>query len=181
MISKSIAAGMSISIASYIYLQIGGLAGALLFSIGLLVILNLKLKLFTGTIGYINSRKDLKDNLIILTGNAIGTLFILLFPYPMAYSMVATKLAAAPLILFAKSFVCGMFIYAAVESFKREKDYMVPVCVSGFILFGGEHCIADLAYILAAQMWSPQVTPFLIIVILGNSIGAIVLRRIHND
>ena len=61
-----------IAIASYIYLSVGGIVGAIMFSIGLLTILNMQFKLFTGSVGYIKSKNDIKDNLIILSGNIIG-------------------------------------------------------------------------------------------------------------
>lgn len=70
-------------------------------------------------------------------------------------------------------------IYSAVACFKKNKDYMVPVCVTGFILFGGEHCIADLCYALAASTFSIDILLFLIVVTIGNSIGAIIVDRIQ--
>ena len=66
---KSILGGLSIAIASCIYLQFNGIVGAFLFSIGLFLILNMGFKLFTGTVGYIKSKEDIRDNLIILIGN----------------------------------------------------------------------------------------------------------------
>lgn len=68
-----------IAIASYIYLSVGGIVGAIMFSIGLLTILNMQFKLFTGSVGYIKSKNDIKDNLIILSGNIIGACGILAF------------------------------------------------------------------------------------------------------
>lgn len=60
-LSNSILGGVMIAIASYIYLQIGGIAGAFLFSIGLLSILNMDFKLYTGAIGfYHSSLQDMK-------------------------------------------------------------------------------------------------------------------------
>lgn len=63
-----------IAIASYIYLSVGGIVGAIMFSIGLLTILNMGFKLFTGSVGYIKSKDDIRDNIIILIGNIIGGL-----------------------------------------------------------------------------------------------------------
>lgn len=167
-----------IAIASYIYLSVGGIVGAIMFSIGLLTILNMQFKLFTGSVGYIKSKNDIKDNLIILSGNIIGAR-ILAFPHAAALYLVSTKIAVPLYLVFLKGIVCGIFIYSAVSSFKRNKDYMVPVCVTGFILFGGEHCIADLCYALAAGVLSIDIILFLIVVTLGNSIGAIIVDRIQ--
>lgn len=177
---KSILAGIFIAIASYIYLQIGGIAGAFLFSIGLLVILNMKYKLFTGTVGYIENKKDIKDNLIILIGNILGTFIILNFPIlNSTIAISATKLSYPSLLLFNKAIICGMFIYTAVYSFKQKKDYMVVAMVTGFILFGGEHCIADLCFFLAGRIISFQAIKLLFIVTLGNAVGAIILNQIE--
>ena len=168
-----------IAIASYIYLSVGGIVGAIMFSIGLLTILNMGFKLFTGSVGYIKSKDDIRDNIIILTGNIIGACGILAFPHAAALSLVASKLTIPLYLVFLKGVVCGIFIYSAVACFKRNKDYMVPVCVTGFILFGGEHCIADLCYALAASTFSIDILLFLIVVTIGNSIGAIIVDRIQ--
>lgn len=166
-----------IAIASYIYLSVGGVAGAILFSIGLLTILNMGFKLFTGSVGYIKSKDDIKDNTIILVGNIIGACGILAFPHATALSLVASKLVIPLYLVFLKGIICGIFIYSAVACFKKNKDYMVPVCVTGFILFGGEHCIADLCYALAASTFSIDILLFLIVVTIGNSVGAIIIDR----
>jgi nitrite transporter NirC len=178
MIKKSIFGGLSIAIASYIYLQVGGILGAFLFSIGLLLILNMGFKLFTGTVGYIKSKEDFKDNMIILLGNIIGACGSLAFPIASASSLITTKLSTPLLIVLLKGIVCGIFIYSAVACFRKNKDYMVPVCVVGFITFGAEHCIADLCYALYARFFSLDIVIFLLVVTLGNAIGALIVDRV---
>ncbi len=170
---KSVFGGISISIASFIYLQTGGVIGAVLFSAGLLMILNLGFKLFTGTVGYFDSADYVPSNVFILLGNVSGCMASLVFGHPEAQALVAKKLATPLAMVFAKGVVCGVLIYAAVESFKRKKDYMVPFCVAGFILFGAEHCIADLCYFLSARMMTLHVVLFLLVVASGNGVGAI--------
>lgn len=176
LIIKSVLGGVFIAISSYIYLQTGGIIGAGLFSIGLFVILNMQLKLFTGSIGYVKTSDDLQKNLLILLGNILGAFLLVLFPNQAAILLVTTKLQFSFLQLFIKSLICGMFIYSAVQSFNNKKDYMILVCILGFILFGAEHCIADLCYFICARLFSLQILLFLIIVTLGNSIGAILMR-----
>lgn len=172
---KSILAGLCISIASYIYLQIGGVLGAILFSIGLLLILTMEFKLFTGTIGFISSTKDIADNFIILIGNLIGSFASLCASQEIAYSLITQKLSIPPSIIFYKSIICGVLIYIAVYCFRNKHIYMVPVCVTAFILYGAEHCIADFCFMVAARTYS---IPFLMIVTSGNGIGAILLHQI---
>lgn len=182
MIKKGILGGLSIVVASYIYLQIQGAAGAFLFSIGLLLILNMDFKLFTGTIGFVNNRQDIIDNLKILGGNIMGTCGMALLP-PLAASstLMEAKLNTPLSLLLIKSIVCGGLVYCAVSCYRRRKDYMVVACVAGFILFGGEHCIADLCYIIAARSFSVSTLIFLIVVTVGNIIGAIVTNRMTKD
>lgn len=169
---KSIFGGISISIASIIYLHTGGIIGAFLFSIGLLMILNMDYRLFTGTVGYVTTNY-INKNAIVLIGNVIGCLMAYLFHHPVALEFVTEKLSNPLSLVFVKSMICGLMICTAVECFKRKKDYMVPLCVMGFILFGAEHCIADLCYILTAHDVSIDAIIFLIVVAAGNSVGAI--------
>lgn len=98
-----------IAIASYIYLSVGGIVGAIMFSIGLLTILNMGFKLFTGSVGYIKSKDDIRDNIIILIGNIIGACGILAFPHAAALSLVASKLTIPLYLVFLKGVVCGIF------------------------------------------------------------------------
>lgn len=175
---KSILGGLSIAIASCIYLQFNGIVGAFLFSIGLFLILNMGFKLFTGTVGYIKSKEDVRDNLVILIGNIIGTCGSLVLPIGSAGPVVAAKLSAPLPITFVEGIICGIFIYSSVACYRKGKDYMVPICVAGFILCGAEHCIADLCYILMANALSFESVLFLLVVATGNAIGALLIDRI---
>ena len=71
----SVLAGISISIGCIVNLKVGcGIAGSVLFSIGLMMVVLYRYKLFTGTAGFIESIKDVFDVLFIyLIGNLIGT------------------------------------------------------------------------------------------------------------
>ena len=172
---NSILGGAMIAIASYIYLQTGGIVGAFLFSIGLLTILNMNFKLYTGAIGFTHSIN--KNIITILIGNLIGTCLLFVFPHPAAIPLVASKLALPLDIVFIKAIVCGIFMYTAVSCFRNSAPYMVPLCVAGFILFGGEHCIADLCYFIASGFFCYEMFPFFIVTLIGNSLGAILIDR----
>lgn len=175
---KAIMAGISIAIASSIYLKIGGTVGAILFSIGLLLVLTMNFKLYTGTIGYIHLTKEsIVDNIIILCGNVLGSMILLPFPQASAITLVTAKLATPFYLLFIKSFICGILIYIAVVCYHKNLVYMVPVCVTAFILFGAEHCIADMCYIVSTRIFTWQSFFFILTVILGNSIGAILFHQ----
>ena len=168
-----------IAIATKIFLIVdGGVLGALLFSIGLLVILNMEFKLFTGTIGYIRTIDDFFDNVIILFGNILGACLLVALSPVSAVSILIEKLSVSLLLAFVRAIVCGSLIYSAVHCHKQGKDYMVVACVMGFILCGAEHCIADLCFAIATGVMSFKILLFLIVVTLGNSLGAIILDRI---
>lgn len=73
----SIVAGMMIAIGGTIFLTLNGLEGALLFSMGLLTILCLKLELFTGKAGLLATREIAPGKLIeIWFGNFVGSWII---------------------------------------------------------------------------------------------------------
>lgn len=148
--------------------------GALLFSFGLLTIIHLKLPLYTGKVGF------LKDNLaLILLFNLIG-IGITFGAYCLANPSFYETLATVAAIKFSKTYIqmlfggifCGMLIHFAV---KCRLPYLVSMAVIIFILIGAEHCIADFPYLLTVLSWENFIKFFL--VILGNSIGAILIER----
>ena len=127
---KSILAGIAIAIGAYINLRFGGIAGAVFFSVGLYLVCNFELKLYTGKVGYTGIVK----NLPILLGNLIGSLILLFYPMDNAQTIIQNKLSTPLYISFINAIICGILIYAAVEMFKKGKDYMIAVCVPSFIL-----------------------------------------------
>lgn len=169
---KSILAGIAIAIGAYINLKLGGITGAVLFAVGLFLVCNFKLNLYTGKVGYTGIIK----NLPILLGNLIGSLILYFYPTEKAIEIIQNKINIPLHITFINSIICGILIYAAVDCFKKGKDYMILVCVPAFILFGAEHCVADMCYAASAHICSWQLILFLVIIILGNSIGSLLFR-----
>ena len=49
-------------------------------------------------------------------------------------------------------FVCGILIQIGVRAYRSSRTYwpIVSMCVAAFLLLGGEHCIADAAFV---GMW----------------------------
>ena len=169
---KSILAGVAIGIGSYINLKTGGITGAILFRVGLFLVCHFQLNLYTGKVGYTGIIK----NLLILLGNFIGSLFLLFMPQNTARYIMEDKLSEPLHVTFINAIICGILIYAAVECFRRGSQYMIVVCVPAFIAFGAEHCVADMCYAANAHMFSWRLCLFMLIVILGNSIGSILFR-----
>ena len=185
---KSILAGVCISMGCICYLSVENrIIGAFLFSVGLISILNYKLVLFTGRIGLSKTIKDIIRNLFYFVGNAIGCMITYLLSshtilkYDVSsklQNIVADKITTNILDLFILGIFCGILMYFATKTYKN--NVLPMLCVVVFILIGAEHSVADSFYMLASN----DITRYfgvIIPVILGNSIGAIVVDRIIEE
>ena len=183
LITKSILAGLLISLAGIVYLNCSDkIVGSLLFSLGLISVILLEANLFTGKIGYVNSKRSILDSLLILVFNLVAATIVGLI-YRCG-SDAAASIADLKLSIFSeawwltglKSIGCGAAIYLAVEGYKKSKS-LIPVIlgVMVFILAGWNHCIADCFY-MAAGSSSILAIPYLLVVIVGNSIGSLLIR-----
>ena len=178
--SKSVLAGGAITIGAIIYCALyGGVAAAILFSVGLYLVLWFRLNLYTGKVGYATSLKDIPNLLIIFLGNAIGCLLAFsVLPAPFAISLVAVKLATPLYITLIKAIICGVLIYAGVEQYKQKKEYAPLVIVPSFILAGAEHSIADIGYLILARCFTWEAALFILIVAIGNAIGSLLWKNL---
>ena len=149
--------------------------GALLFSFGLLTIIQLQLPLYTGRIGFIQTRND--PLVQILLFNFIGiifTIYLYIFLNPAFLELLET----AASIKFTKSFIqmfigglfCGSLIHLAVKS---KNPIITMGAIILFILMGAEHCIADFPYYIFIAYKNFNAIIKFILVIIGNSFGAI--------
>lgn len=183
LITKSILAGLLISLAGIVYLNCPDkIVGSLLFSLGLISVILLEANLFTGKIGYVNSKRSILDSLLILVFNLVAATIVGLI-YRCS-SDAAASIAESKLSIFSeswwltglKSIGCGATIYLAVEGYKKSKS-LIPVIlgVMVFILAGWNHCIADCFY-MAAGSSSALTISYLLVVIFGNSIGSLLIR-----
>ena len=193
---KGIYAGMMIGIGGTVYLSISNsIIGAMFFSVGLLTICIYKMNLYTGMIGYIieNKLNYIVTLLLTLIGNFIGTMITSLLVLNTrianisvrAKEISAIKINDNYLSIFILSIFCGMLMYIAVNTFKKEKDSIVRylaifICVIVFILSGFEHCIANMYYISLAKLWSLKAVLSTLIMILGNSVGSIFIAIFNN-
>ena len=184
-------AGIMISIGGTIYLMMDrSPLGAFLFSIGLFMICVNGYNLYTGKIGYLidNKFKYLIELLLTLIGNLIGTISC---GYILSLTRIGTtlrerasvicnvKLDDGLLSIFILSMFCGMLMYLAVDLFKKLNDFgkyiAVFICVTVFILCGFEHCVANMYYFSAANMWDWKTILYVYVMIMGNSVGSILL------
>lgn len=174
----SILAAILIALGGTAYLRISDkIIGSAMFSIGLYAVIELKANLFTGKVGYINNKKKLIDGAFILLFNIFIALICgIIYRYNFGIaSSVATKLDKNIFKLFVDSVICGICIYLAVEGGKTNK-VMVLLGVMVFILVGAEHCVADAFYLGASETITWINMSRLLIVILGNSVGSLLIR-----
>ena len=193
---KGIFAGIMISIAGMTYLSISNhVIGSFLFSIGLLVICMYGMNLYTGKIGYvlINKKDYIYELILTLFGNFVGTFLsaklILLTRFSSASEtaskIVSLKLGDNMLSIFILSMFCGILMYIAVNNYKKlntdiGKYGCIFLCVMTFILCGFEHCVANMYYFSMASAWSLKSLCYMFIMILGNSIGSILIASYFN-
>ncbi len=158
--------------------------GALLFCIALLSICYFGFNLYTGKVGFLladHSRGALSGAFWGLLGNALGTLLCgLLIAYALpqlretALAACERRLTQLPLQTLLRGFFCGVLMYAAVWIYREKKTPLgILFCIPVFILAGFEHSIADMFYFALAGLWRLQSLWFLLLVVLGNSLGGL--------
>lgn len=173
---KAIFAGIMIGIAGLVYLTVEPKwVGAIMFSVGLIVICFQQYNLFTGKIGFIKSFKEIPNFIIILLGNFLGTCLIA-FTMPMngaAAQLVQNKIDLNIILLLFKGIWCGFLMYVSIDIWRKGSPLGIMLCIPAFILAGFEHSIADMFYFMAAREFSLQTICVLAVVILGNTLGAL--------
>ncbi|MBQ7750831.1 MAG: formate/nitrite transporter family protein [Bacteroidales bacterium] len=187
---SAVVAGICIGIAGFGNLAIGGIAGPVVFAFGLSSVVLYKLKLFTGTAGFIQSPSELKDLMVILAGNILGCLIVGLLarvsPLPIqesAAKILSGRLSAGILQSGLLAVGCGFIMTAAVR-FARQNQWLPLVFgVPLFIFAGFPHSIADAFYYLAAPFssYSWSVLGLYLAIVAGNFLGCNLTRLILWD
>lgn len=193
---NGILAGICIGIGGILFLKTkeytnNTIISAMFFSIGLILICNFNFFLYTGKICYLfnNKYKEIGFYLLQLIvgifGNYLGTLAFAnlckltnIVPDEI-FNMIQLKIQLNWYDLIIRGIFCGMLIYFAVEGFKvinnsLGKYIVLILCVSGFIICGFEHCIADMFYVSLSTITIESFL-MLIYVIIGNTIGGLVI------
>ena len=193
---KGTYAGILIGIGGTVFLSVQNtVAGSFLFSIGLLTICMYQMNLYTGKVGYVlvNKASYLIELLFSLIGNAAGT-FLVGFLMRLtrqtsiidrAVGISNAKINDSILSILILSIFCGMLMYIAVNNYKESKNEIgkyigIFMCVMTFILCGFEHCVANMYYFFVSNTISLKVFLYLLIMVLGNSIGSIVIAYFYN-
>ena len=174
--------------------QDGRIVGALLFSLGMFVILAFEMKLFTGLIPKIphTNPKSYWQLPVCLLGNLVGVYIVYLLVsqtffadklIPAGSKLIADKLALDNWALSSLSsgILCGVLITLSVLSVDHSHKkglsanvgVMFPIIV--FVFCGFDHSIANMFYFYCLGEFSLKVLGYIALTILGNLIGGIIL------
>lgn len=183
---KSMVAGGLICLSCFLFLGAPNIyLGSLLFAMGLTFIVFLDLNLFTGKVGFILHSDQIPSLIVmlflnVLTAYGLGRLLSWINP---AYIEAAKDIIASRptdwLLIFLKSMLCGIFLYMGISGARLVKNDMTVLCllilcVMGFILTGGIHCIAEAGYYGIAQYDIP--VNYITLIAAGNAMGSLFMR-----
>lgn len=184
---KAIYAGLLIGIAAVAYLSVdNAYLGSLLFGFGLLMIVSSGYYLYTGKVGYwVKEKNYIKVLITTLGGNLIGTfiigIMVRLMQLPIitkTETIVELKMENGLVKVLILSILCGMMMYLGVDGFRKAKNDVVKVvlvlfAVMIFILSKFEHSVANMAYFVISANYSLKSLVYLVVMIIGNGLGAI--------
>lgn len=188
-LKSSILAGFCIGIAGFGYLAEKSIVGAVLFAFGLLTVVHYKLKLYTGTAGFIK-KNEVGNLFFILFGNLIGCLIVALIarcsPMPLqetAQKVLEGRLACGPLKGGVLAIGCGFIMTTAVTFARKDKNLPLLFGVPLFIMCGFPHCVADAFYYMTVPFEFIQnnivdVLIFYVSIVAGNFVGCNLFRAI---
>ena len=168
-----------------------------MFSLGLSVILIMGFLLFTGKTAYLLENKPsyIPYLCTIWLGNLLGCMLmgtLVMFAKPnlaeTAKTICENKLTQSWWQTIILGALCGILVYIAVDYFRSDKDkkslpkyILVFTCVPAFILCGFEHSVADMFYFAASSaysLYSVQGIVYILLVSLGNLIGAVAFHMV---
>ncbi len=198
---SAVLAGIMISFGGAVYLACVAAEkaqlGAIMFSLGLSVILIMGFLLFTGKTAYLLENKPsyIPYLCTIWLGNLLGCMLmgtLVMFAKSnlaeTAKTICENKLTQSWWQTIILGALCGILVYIAVDYFRSDKDkkslpkyILVFTCVPAFILCGFEHSVADMFYFAASSaysLYSVQGIVYILLVSLGNLIGAVAFHMV---
>ena len=185
-LKSSVISGICIGVAGIGFLATRDIVGSVLFAFALLTVVAYKLKLYTGTAGFIK-KNEVGTLFLILLGNIIGCLCMGLLTRmsPMAegiqnaaVNIMALRLKTGALKCGLLGIGCGLLMTTAV-TFARQKNILpLLFAVPLFIVCGFTHCVADAFYYMTIPFgsWSLELLGVYACTVLGNLIGCNLYR-----
>lgn len=184
-------AGLSIAIGGAVYLSLDNKAvGALFFTVGLFAVVTRGFALYTGRVAYVFDNKPsyALSLIVIWFGNLAGAMAAgyalratrLTSLVQKAQEVCNVKLSDSAASIFILSVFCNILVYLAVDGFKNNKHEIgkyigLFMGVAVFIICGFEHCVANMFYFSAANVWSAHTVYYLLIMTIGNTVGALLI------
>lgn len=181
---SAILAGIFISIGATVNLSLDNkIAGAIFFSVGLLMIVCLNVNLFTGNVWKIFEDYSMWWKLpVIWLGNYAGCTITALLLSSTRFAALSFKAGELCYVKITDSFMslfflgafCNILIYFAIIGFQKFNDFRGMIAlvfgVSVFVLCGFEHCVADMFYFTFAG-YGLSALPYILVVTAGNLYG----------
>lgn len=193
---SAIFAGVAIGTAGFGFLAsgaqpsvYGSLVGAVLFCFGLLTVVGYKLKLYTGTAGFIK-KNEVGDLFLILLGNIVGCLLVSMLSRVSPLTVQESAQKVLELRMGTGALKCGIlaigcgFIMTTAVQFARQNQFLPLIFgVPLFIVCGFPHCVADAFYFLCVpfsfiKAHFLQVLCVYLCIVLGNLVGCNLYRII---
>ena len=197
-LTKSILAGVAISLGAVIYLLLmntNKIAGALFFTVGILMVMEFKLLLYTGYVPTQRKSQSFIDYLVnstfVFIGNLIGgalTAGLLALTrlkdslYTAAVAVCDVKLNDNLLSIFILSIFCGIIIAGIVKATNlKHKVLYVAMMIATFILCGYEHVVANSFYFsFSLKLFTLEGLLFMLVCLAGNFVGGLLCSFVPN-
>lgn len=188
-LTSGILAGACVGLAATVYLKVGGMLGAFMFSLGLLSVIVLALPLYTGQAQ--NVWRPVRNNyallgLMLLLNIAGCAIMAALTASPeitqASEDIISIRLAKGPLMDGLLSIPCGFLMTAAVRGRTLHGSWLpLLLGVPAFIVCGFPHCVADSYYYASCSstflsLHAPEALAAYLPTVLGNFIGCNLYR-----
>lgn len=195
---NGILAGIIFSLGAVTYLEVDSrYLGSALFSIGMLVILTYGFGFYTSRIGYCFTQNK-EQNLMLIPlwlGNILGAMFTgYIFSltrdglakniYQRANELCGPKLADSSGGILIMSIFCGILMFIITDNYKNAKNaaqkYIILfVCTMVFVLCDFDHFTSSAFYFVAAKALNFKAIWYILIMSVGNSLGALAIPYGH--
>ncbi len=189
---KGFMAGLMIAVGGTAYLSCENrVVGALLFTLGLITICNMGYLLITGKVCYaLENGPEYTIKLLLITAGNFAACVLYgaaIQQYLPQLAQKAQELCQGKLLQaggqsFFLGVMCGILMYVAVETYRRQEGLSryigIVTCVPGFILCGFEHSVADAVYLGMAGLPEGSIR-FLLIVLAGNAAGGLLFPALQ--
>ena len=186
----SVLAGISIALGGTIYLMCPNkIVGALLFAVGILLVMEFKFLLYTG---YVPTKREeqsipnyLFNSSFVFIGNLVGggltagllALTKLREPlYNATLTLCENKLNDTLLSVFILSIFCGIIIAGIVKATNLKHQILfVAMMIATFILCGYEHVVANSFYFsFSLKLFTFKGILFMLVCLCGNFVGGLI-------